>query len=174
MSLILELEPETELELKQMAASTGIAPLAFAQQAIREKLSPYRPLPPQLTAKESHHLQNIDLKITEAEWKRYRTLQSRLSDEQISESEHVELMKLTYKIEDANVERITHLAALARLWHMDLTDVMKNSASFLLRSNEQEASLHQQSVARRRHRTGWRRLRVLPHSRRSLTRHFRD
>ena len=114
----------------RLTSASNIARPSVVQQAIKEKLSPYRPLPPQLTAEESHHLQNIDLKITEAEWKRYRTLQGRLSDEQISESEHAELMKLTYKIEDANVERITHLAALARLWHMDLSDVMKKLGVF--------------------------------------------
>jgi hypothetical protein len=75
---------------------------------------------------EPHHLQNIDLKITPAEWSRYRFLQHLLADVQINmESEYPELMALTHKIEEANVERITHVAALAQLWQMDLADVMK-------------------------------------------------
>jgi hypothetical protein len=75
---------------------------------------------------EAELLQKVNLDITEAEWTEYRRLIVIRRAEKLTETEYYELARLGEKIEQANVDRLKYLVALAKLRKVSLEQLMDN------------------------------------------------
>ena len=79
---------------------------------------------PHLEQDEASLLLQINRDIPSDIRHRYNELISKRQAETLSDTEHNELIKLTDQVEQRETERVTALAALARLRHISLTDLM--------------------------------------------------
>jgi hypothetical protein len=126
MTVTIDLEPELEARLRAEAARQGLDPGALVRSALEERLrtadaNGARPL----TATESELLQNINLGLSQETWQRYHELAGKRTAETLSPPEHVELLALTHRIEEANARRLAHLVELARLRGVTLDEVVR-------------------------------------------------
>ena len=127
MSLTLEITADLERLLEAEASRTGSSPASVAHDMLRKSLS-RRILPPdaapRLSAEESELLEQINRGPSAAEMDRYLTLIRARQEESIGEAGLEELRAFTYRMEQLAVNRLTSLAALARLRGVDLEDLM--------------------------------------------------
>ena len=132
MTLTIELRPETERRLRKAARTSGMDTQKFVQhfleiQFLTETTEVHR------NGRETELLQQLELDLPEAKWRRYRKLSKKLLAEQrsatgekfLSAGEYEELLALTQQVEAANVKRIERLSELARLRHVSLPELMK-------------------------------------------------
>ena len=132
MTLTIELEPETERRLRQAARSSGLDTQEFVQRYLEVQF-PREPAASHLSAREAELLQQIELDLPEATWRRYRKLAKKLLAEQrsaagekfLAAGEYEELLALTQQVEAANVKRIERLSELAKLRKVSLPELMK-------------------------------------------------
>ena len=75
---------------------------------------------------EADLLKKINTGITEAEWTTYRKLNALRREERLTEQEHQTLIALGDIIEQANVERVKHLIALAQLRGVPVQKLMSD------------------------------------------------
>ncbi|NER06995.1 MAG: STAS/SEC14 domain-containing protein [Okeania sp. SIO3C4] len=76
-----------------------------------------------LSDEEANLLEKINEGLAPELKKRYDILRQKLSDETLSEIEHQELLKITEKIENQNVERLKNLIALAEIRKISLPEL---------------------------------------------------
>ena len=69
-------------------------------------------------------LKKINKSLSIEQTERFRALNNKLSDENITENEHAELLILLEKIEKLNVNRLKYLTTLARLRNMPVRELM--------------------------------------------------
>jgi hypothetical protein len=69
-------------------------------------------------------LQKINKSLPIEQMTRFRALNDKLSDDNITEQEYAELGVLVEKIEKLNVTRLKHLTALAQLRHVTVRELM--------------------------------------------------
>lgn len=132
MTLTIELRPETESRLRIMARSSGLDTQQFVQRYLEVQF-PSEPIASQFSPREAELLQQIELDLPEARWRRYRKLSKKLLAEQRSAAgekflvagEYEELLELTQQVEAANVKRIERLIELAKLRKVSLPELMK-------------------------------------------------
>lgn len=79
---------------------------------------------PAVSKDEAALLQQINKSLPPDVQQRYDTLRAKLSDETITPDEHQELIAFNDRIEEADVERVKALAALAQLRNISITDLM--------------------------------------------------
>lgn len=70
-------------------------------------------------------LRKINKSLSIEQITRFRALNDKLSDDNITEQEYVELGILVEKIEKLNVTRLKHLTALAQLRHVTVRELMQ-------------------------------------------------
>ncbi len=75
---------------------------------------------------EADLLKKINIGISVAEWTTYRKLNALRREERLTEQEHQTLIALGDKIEQANVERVKHLIALAQLRSVSVQKLMSD------------------------------------------------
>ncbi|HWQ35810.1 MAG TPA: STAS/SEC14 domain-containing protein [Blastocatellia bacterium] len=80
---------------------------------------------PHLSGEEARLLLRINRGLSEKQRRRFHELIDKRRAETLTTSEHKELLKLTVKAEQLNVERIEALARLARLRGVTLKQVMQ-------------------------------------------------
>jgi hypothetical protein len=116
MSLLLDLPPELEQQLRREADRDGTDPGTYLVRLVARHLesTPGAPGPSALPALESELLQRINLGIPVSTWERYHSLIERRRAETLNDQEQRELISISDQIEAANARRIEHLAALAR------------------------------------------------------------
>lgn len=78
-----------------------------------------------LTRVESDLLRKINQGLPEHVWQRYNELIAKRRAETLTAEEQTELIEISDSIEQANAERMAHLAELARLRHAPLENVMR-------------------------------------------------
>jgi len=110
-----------EHQLREEAARNGTS----LDKHIVQNLSASR-LPDDRPLTEIELLQkiNLDLGIAPKVWRRYDYLNEQLRAEQLTETEHQELLSLIDVFENANAERLKYLADLSRLRGVSLRQVM--------------------------------------------------
>ena len=127
MLITIEIAPDLEQQLRQEAASAGLAPEAYILQAVQERLTQtshrHRPAP-RLSPEEAQLLAKINLGLSPTEWERYHALLARRMAETLTPDEQKELIALSDRLEEANAQRIGYLAELARVRHTTLDVVM--------------------------------------------------
>ncbi len=102
MTLTIELRPETERRLRKAARSSGMDTQEFVQRYLEIQF-PGEPAALRLSAREAELLQQIELDLPEATWRRYRKLSKKLLAEQrsadgekfLAAGEYEELLALT-------------------------------------------------------------------------------
>jgi hypothetical protein len=127
MLITIEIAPGLEQQLRQEAARVGLAPDAYIIKAVQEHLTQtsHRHHPaPRLSPEEAHLLSKINLGLAPTEWERYHALVTRRKAETLTPDEQIELITLSDRLEEANAQRIGHLAELARVRHTTLDAVM--------------------------------------------------
>jgi hypothetical protein len=118
---------DLEQQLRQEAASAGLAPEAYILQAVQDRLMQtshrHRPAP-RLSPEEAELLAKINLGLSPTEWERYHALVARRKAEILTPDEQTELIALSDSLEEANAQRLGYLAELARVRHTTLDAVM--------------------------------------------------
>ncbi|MCB0556977.1 MAG: hypothetical protein KDD02_25745 [Phaeodactylibacter sp.] len=97
--------------------------MQFLKEAERESETPGKA--PSFSREETELFLKINEGLPEEVQLRYNELLEKLADESITEEEHQELIQLIPQVEANNVERLKHLAQLARLWNTSLREVME-------------------------------------------------
>ena len=125
MALTIDLPHPLEQQFKQEADSKGLRLDNYlvlllkqaAQTSIQTAVKPVA---------EAEILKKINAGISESEWTTYRKLNVLRREERLTESEYQTLITLGEKIEQANVERVTHLIALAQLRGVSIQKLMSD------------------------------------------------
>lgn len=128
MAIIIELAPELENQIRQAAARSGLSPDAYILESVQERLHITSPLPHRarrLPDAEADLLQKINGSLSQIAWTRYRELLAKRQAETLTPPEQTELIALSDQIEEANVQRLTYLAALAELRKTTMPALMK-------------------------------------------------
>ena len=122
MPITSHLSPELEEILKEVAARTGKDADNYIVSMLEEKLLPGSADPHK---REAELLQQINLGISQEEWRRFFHLAERRDTEQLTPEEYQELLGLTNAIESANARRMEHLVELSILRKMPLDKLME-------------------------------------------------
>jgi hypothetical protein len=126
MTLTIDLQPELEAQLRDEAAKTGIDAGTLVVRALEERLqrNSRQSFPAHLSPEETVLLQKINQGLPEATWQEYRALIAKRRAETLTPEEHGRLIALSDGIEEANAERLAHLAELARQRQIPLKELM--------------------------------------------------
>ena len=122
MPITINLSPELEEILKEVAARTGKDVNNYIVSMLEEKLLPG---PGGLREREAELLQQINLGISPEEWRRFFQLVEQRDAEQLPREEYQELLDLTEAIESANARRMEHLVELSILRKVPLDELME-------------------------------------------------
>ena len=122
MPITINLSPELEEILKEVAARTGKDVDNYIVSMLEEKLLPG---PGGLREREGELLQQINLGISPEEWRRFFQLVEQRDAEQLPREEYQELLDLTEAIESANARRMEHLVELSILRKVPLDELME-------------------------------------------------
>lgn len=126
MSLIIDIAPELEGEIRQAAALEGLSPNLYVIESVTERLrQPKQVENKPISGPESDLLQKVNQCMAHINWEQYRELIDKRQAETLTTLEYDELVTLGDKIEEANVERIELLMELADLRHTTLPAIMK-------------------------------------------------
>lgn len=79
---------------------------------------------PHLSRRETELLKQINMGMPETIWQSYRPLRDKLEAEELTETEHAELIRLVDLIEAYNVERLNWLIELAQLRNQSVRVLM--------------------------------------------------
>lgn len=124
MTITLELPPEFATRLRKAAEKANLDTDAFITKALREHLRQIQTQPSHLSKPESDLLQEINLGLSQEEWKHYHELIAKRRAETLASGEQEELIALSDRIEEANARRMAYLVRLARLRQTSLEAVM--------------------------------------------------
>lgn len=125
MSIIIDLPAEFESELREQAKKVNLDPDTYIFEALQEHLRRRQHQPPHLSEAESELLQQINIGLSQEEWRRYHELVARRRAEKLDKYEQQELIGLSDRIEKANARRMQALVDLAQLRQTSLQAVMK-------------------------------------------------
>ena len=126
MTLTIDLPQPLEQQFKKEADLQGLQLDNYLVLLLNQvaQTSKKEATPKQLS--EADLLKKINTGITEAEWTTYRKLNALCREERLTEQEHQTLIALGDKIEQANVERVKHLIALAQLRGVPVQKLMSD------------------------------------------------
>lgn len=124
MSITVQVTKDVEEKLRKNAARQGKALDRYVSEILEQVSNYERPTNSSISAQEADLLQRINLAISSETWAEYRRLVARRDREEITPEELDTLIAITDKIEIANAERIRHLAELAKLRGVSLSEIM--------------------------------------------------
>ena len=124
MSITINISPELESRLKQIAAEQGIAVDAYITRVIEQLAKPGQ-APISKEERELDLLQQINqLGLSEEGWERYNYLKKQAEEEALTEAEHQEIIETSRNLEAMNVERIKLLIELADIQGKSLDEII--------------------------------------------------
>lgn len=122
MTLVVDLPPEIESKVREVAQAEGLEVSALMREAVEARVRQYDPARP-LT--ESDLLLRINrLVFSEAFWNRYRELVAKLNAGTLTPNEQADLFAHTDQTENRDAERLPYLVALARLHGITVEQVI--------------------------------------------------
>jgi fructose-1,6-bisphosphatase len=137
MTLVLEITPELEKQIRQAASSAGTPIDRYILESVIERLvqtqhtqnKPSQNNTGQNTGKrlssvEVQLLEKINQSLAQIQWDRYRELLARRKAGTLTLEEQRELISYSDRIEEANVKRIRYVAELADVQHTTLPALM--------------------------------------------------
>lgn len=138
MTLVLEINPELEKQIRRAAADAGVPPDRYVLESVLERLSRseqaqsnkghvhvHQNNVKRLSPAEARLLEKINQSLSQIQWERYRALVARRQAGSLTPDEQDELISLSDQIEEANVKRIQYVAELAEVQHTTLPALMK-------------------------------------------------
>lgn len=130
MTVTIELAADIEEQLHKQAAASGTTAESFVVASVLDRLNRLRhrsspPVGKCLSAEESRLMMEINRGLSEATWLRYRELNQKRRDEEITAEELTELRSLNDIIEGEHVRRLQFVAELAKLRGTTLDVLMK-------------------------------------------------
>lgn len=127
MTIRLDIQPELEASLCTESAKAGLDENAFILRAVQEHLGLSRRAkkPSHLPQDEARLLEQINQGLPEAVWQEYSHLVSLRRAETLSPEEHTRLIALSDQIEEAHLQRMTHLAELAKRRQIPIQTLMQ-------------------------------------------------
>ena len=111
MSLVIDLPPDVETQVRQAAEAKGVDISTFLRNAAAPFLLPSGP--PEWMS-ESDLLKCINQGFSEKFWNRFRVLSAKCSDGSMSPRQQKEFLAMTDETEKRAVERLTYLVELAK------------------------------------------------------------
>lgn len=126
MTIIVNIEPKLETQLRHEAAKHGLDINDYVVNAVQERLlRDQKNEPPRLSKKESELLQKINIGLSQEVWQRYRELIEKRQDENLIADEQNELIKMSDRLEEINASRMEHLLELAQVRGIPLRVLME-------------------------------------------------
>lgn len=113
MTLVLDLPPLIESQVREAAQAEGVEVSAFLREAAEAYLRRYDPARPLTEAELLARINRTGL--PEAFWDRYRTLAAKRRAETLTRKEQHELIGLSDQMEARRVERLRFLVTLAEM-----------------------------------------------------------
>lgn len=126
MSIVIEIKPELEIQLRNEATKEGIDTNGYIVNTLEDHLRRIRLAPPKLNRRETKLLQKINLGLSQESWPRYHELLKKRRAETLTPNLQAELIALSDQIEIANARRMEYLVKLAQLRQTSLEQLMKN------------------------------------------------
>ena len=117
MTLLVDLPPEIEARVHEVAQAEGLDVSALMREAVEARVRQYDPARP-LT--ESDLLLRINRSFSESFWDTYRTLIAKRRAETLTSQEQQELIGMSDQLEAWHVERLRYLVKLAELRQVSL------------------------------------------------------
>ena len=124
-NITLQLPPELERLLRAEVARQGINPDRYILNAIQECLQASRYPKPLLSKAEADLLEQINIGLPTDRWQEYHSLLAKRRAETLTEAEQSILIAISDQIEQANVQRVRALIALAEIRGTDLSTLMQ-------------------------------------------------
>ncbi len=126
MTITLNVKPSLEVLLRDQAAREGIDANELVLRTVEQAFG-FREQEGK-SVRETELLQLITQGPTEAAWQRYHELAQKRDAESLTTAEHQELIALSEEIEGLGVDRLEHLAELARLRGVTLSSLQHQLA----------------------------------------------
>jgi hypothetical protein len=123
--ITLQIPPELEQQLRTEAAKQGINPDHYILNTLQERLQVSPRPKASLPKAEADLLQQINLGLPAERWEEYHHLVAKRRAETLTEAEHATLIAISDQIEQANVQRVRALVALAEMRGTDLSTLMQ-------------------------------------------------
>ena len=117
MSLLVELSPEVESKVREVAQAEGLDVSALVRETIEARLRQYDPA---RSLTEAELLARISKGFTETFWSRYRRLIAKRHAETLTRKEQQELIGMSDQLEAWHVERLQYLTRLAEIRHISV------------------------------------------------------
>ena len=124
--ITLQLPSELEQQLRTEAAKQGINPDRYILNALQERLQASPHAKTSLPKAEADLLQQINLGLSVECWEEYHSLLAKRRAETLTADEHTQLIAISDQIEQANVQRVSALIALAERRGTDLPTLMRS------------------------------------------------
>jgi predicted DNA binding CopG/RHH family protein len=124
-NITLQLPPELEQKLRAEAAKQGINPDRYILNALQERLQVSRHSKLPLSKAEADLLEQINIGLPAQRWQEYHSLLAKRRAETLTEAEQSTLIAISDRIEQANVQRVRALIALAEMRGTDLSTLMR-------------------------------------------------
>ena len=122
MTLLVDLPPEIESQVREVAQAEGLDVSALVRETLEARVRQYDPARP-LT--EADLLLRINrLVFPEAFWNRYRELVAKLNAGTLTPEEQADLFAHTDQTENRDAERLPYLVALANLRGVTVREVI--------------------------------------------------
>lgn len=123
MSIILDLPPEMESRVREVAQAEGLALPAFLQEAAEARLRQYDP---SRSLTEAELLARINRGFPETFWNRYRNLVAKRRAETLTGEEQQEVIGMSDTLEAWRVERLQYLTKLAQIRETTVDALLKS------------------------------------------------
>lgn len=124
-NITLQLPPELEQQLRVEAAKQGINPDRYILNALQEYLQAMPRPQASLSKAEADLLEQINIGLSADRWEEYHGLIAKRRAEALTEAEQATLIAISDQIEQANVQRVRALIALAEMRGTDLSALMQ-------------------------------------------------
>lgn len=122
MTVVLELPPEMESKMREVAQAEGLNLPALVRETMAARLRQYDP---SRFLTESELIARINRGFPEAFWDRYRLLTARRQAETMTLEEQQEAIGMSDHLEAWNVERLQYLIKLAAMRHTSVGALMQ-------------------------------------------------
>ncbi len=125
MSILIQINPSLETQLREKAAKKGMALSQFISQFLEHTFPNNMTIQPSVSEREAILLQQINLDISSEKWELYLNLKEKRQKNSINQTEQEQLLSLAEEIEMANARRITVLSELAQIRKVPIRVLME-------------------------------------------------
>lgn len=125
MTVVLNIEPKLEEQLRQEATKAGLDMNRYILNALQSQVEK-KEMQSVLSNQEATLLKEINSGFSSDFWTEYRQLIKKRESAIIEPKELEQLIKMTSKVEQKNVERLERLVALAQIRSVPLLELMQS------------------------------------------------